>query len=225
MSSIGGSEVQFQHQLKYARIERPRDGSKGRGAETRVRGRKGRRVGNIERFDAEFRAKLFCEREDFGEHDIEGLIPGTHDGIARTAAQRELGRLGKRRGVEPARSAPLFRGQHGVSGAVRPLDAKSGERVEIGRLGYYYRTSRLQPHNSGQLPAPGQRVLPAVQSPAATLAQRKFPDEGSGEHLWNTAGRMIFLQTAIVAVGRLERGRGTGQDGRIKDGAGVVDQF
>src|SRR5262245_32501056 len=111
-----GSEMQLQHQLKYPGIEGAGDGADSRGAKTCIGCSQRRRVGGVERFNSEFRPHLLLDGEHLGQHDIKGLVPWSDNRIARTAAQCELRRLGKRRSVEPAGRAPFFRGERSVSG-------------------------------------------------------------------------------------------------------------
>lgn len=205
----GPLEVPLEGEFEDAGIEGGGDGSEGGVAEGAVGVAQGRRVGDVEGFGSEFEAGAFGEPEGFAEHDIERLVRGAGDGVAGGVTEGELRGLGEGGGVEPAGGGALAGGEGGGGEAVGALDAEASEGVEVGRLGDGNGAAGLGAGDTGDLPAGGEG---------------EFVDESGGKDVGDVAGGDVLFEAFIEAIGGLEVGDGTGEDGGIENGAGVVDE-
>ena len=87
------------------------------------------------------------------EHNIERPVSRAHHRITRTVANGELRRLNEGGGVEPAAGGALGVRQGRIQQTVGPLNAESGESIQIGGLGDRRRAAGLGPRDAGELPA------------------------------------------------------------------------
>ena len=108
---------------------------------------------------------------------------------------------------------------------MRSLRAKARKGVEVRHLRDWERQPGLKLHQAGNVPAAHERAHEALRVKQLAGSDGQFIREAVDKHVRDVAGRNVFFQSALKAVGHGIVADWPGQNRCVKNLPGVIDQL